>query len=240
MTRALAGSTSAAKWATKSSSGRHAKRRRSGRAVRPGQHLAQPRNVSGQRGLWELRRGDVVAVGLQAVDDRAPAGAVGPRAVHKDDVRPDAHQWFLPGQPPSGPAITERLNSLSLCDVDAIVHLRVLGWLSRARERARSCGTGSKPDSTLPALAPQPRPRSSFSIRHSRQHLAFGQGPQPSGRGPWKVTAAPTGRNTRRGHPPAGRKSPPDTSASASPGARRLRAAVLIPGSGSPRLALLL
>jgi hypothetical protein len=68
-----------------------------GRAVLARQHLAQPGNVSGQRGLRELGRGYLVPVGLQALDDRAPAGPVGPRAVDEDDIRPDTHQWLLPG-----------------------------------------------------------------------------------------------------------------------------------------------
>ena len=63
-----------------------------GRAVLAGQHLAQPGNVSVQRGLRELGRGDVVAVGLQALDDRAPAGAVGPCAVNEDDIRMNTHE----------------------------------------------------------------------------------------------------------------------------------------------------
>jgi hypothetical protein len=63
------------------------------RAVLAGQHLAQPGHISGQRGLGELGRDDLVAVGLQALDDRAPAGAIGPPAVDQDDIRPDTHQW---------------------------------------------------------------------------------------------------------------------------------------------------
>ena len=55
------------------------------------QHLAQPGNVVGQRGQRELRCGDVVAVGLQALDDAAPARAIGPCAVDKHDIRSGVH-----------------------------------------------------------------------------------------------------------------------------------------------------
>ena len=48
------------------------------------QHLAQPGHVIGQRGQRELRRGDVVAAGLQPLDDAAPARALGPRAVDRE------------------------------------------------------------------------------------------------------------------------------------------------------------
>jgi hypothetical protein len=37
------------------------------------QYLAQAGDVVSQRGHWELRCGAVVAVGLQALDDSAPA-----------------------------------------------------------------------------------------------------------------------------------------------------------------------
>src|SRR2546423_6452682 len=62
-----------------------------GRAVLGGQHLAQPGDVIRQRGQRKLGCCDVVAVGLQALDDGAPTGAVGPRAVDKDDVRYRVH-----------------------------------------------------------------------------------------------------------------------------------------------------
>ena len=67
-----------------------------GRAVLPGQHLAQPGNVSGQRGLRELGRGYLVTVGLQVLDDRAPDGAVGPRTVDENDIRSNIHQGSFP------------------------------------------------------------------------------------------------------------------------------------------------
>jgi hypothetical protein len=67
-----------------------------GRAVLAGQHLAQPGNVSGQRGLRKLGRGYLVAVGLQALDDRAPARAVGPGAVDEDDIRSITHSGSFP------------------------------------------------------------------------------------------------------------------------------------------------
>jgi len=57
------------------------------RAVLAVQHLAQPGDVSAQRGLRELGCRDVVAIGLQALDDSAPTRAVGPRAVDQDDIR---------------------------------------------------------------------------------------------------------------------------------------------------------
>jgi hypothetical protein len=62
-----------------------------GGAVLQVQHLAQPGNIVGQCGQRELGCADVVAVGLQALDDRAPAGAVGPCAVDEDDVRSGVH-----------------------------------------------------------------------------------------------------------------------------------------------------
>ena len=57
------------------------------RATLKAKHVAQSRDVVGERCLGKLGSGDVVAVGLEALDDRAPAGAVGPRAVDEDDVR---------------------------------------------------------------------------------------------------------------------------------------------------------
>ena len=55
-------------------------------AVLEVQHLAQPGDVVGQGGHRELRGGDVVTAGLQPLDDTAPAGAIGPRAVDQDNV----------------------------------------------------------------------------------------------------------------------------------------------------------
>src|SRR5690348_14871847 len=62
-----------------------------GGAVLQVQHLAQPGNVVGQRGQRELGCGDVIAAGLEALDDAAPARAVGPCAVDENDVRPGVH-----------------------------------------------------------------------------------------------------------------------------------------------------
>ena len=45
-------------------------------------------------GNWGCR--DVVAAGLQPLDDGAPAGAVGPRSVHKDDIRLIIHISVIP------------------------------------------------------------------------------------------------------------------------------------------------
>src|SRR5438876_558550 len=53
--------------------------------------LWQPGDVSGQRGQRKLGCGDGVAVGLQALDDGAPTGAVGPDAVDEHDVRESGH-----------------------------------------------------------------------------------------------------------------------------------------------------
>jgi hypothetical protein len=55
--------------------------------VLAGQDPAQPGDVIGQPGQRELGCGDRVAVGLEVLDDGAPTGAVGPGAVHQDDVR---------------------------------------------------------------------------------------------------------------------------------------------------------
>src|SRR5205807_10394655 len=62
-----------------------------GRTVLEVQHLAQPGDVIGQRGQWKLGGGDVVAVGLQALDDGAPTGAVGPGTMHQHDIRESIH-----------------------------------------------------------------------------------------------------------------------------------------------------
>jgi hypothetical protein len=61
------------------------RRLRDGRSVLAAQHLTEPGDVHRQRGLGELRGGDVVAVGLETLDDAAP------RAVHQDNVRLDGH-----------------------------------------------------------------------------------------------------------------------------------------------------
>ena len=62
-----------------------------GGAVLELEHLAQTRDVVGKRVERELRRSDLEAVCLEALDDAAPAGAVGPGAMDKNDVRPAVH-----------------------------------------------------------------------------------------------------------------------------------------------------
>jgi hypothetical protein len=61
--------------------------RENGRAALTGEHAADLRDVIRKRGLWQLRGGDFVAVGLQALDHLAPARAVCPRSVDEDDIR---------------------------------------------------------------------------------------------------------------------------------------------------------
>src|SRR6266704_5981203 len=61
------------------------------RAVLEVEYLAQPGDVVGERGQRELRRSDLEAVCLEALDDAAPAGPVGPGAVDKNDVRSAVH-----------------------------------------------------------------------------------------------------------------------------------------------------
>jgi hypothetical protein len=46
------------------------------------QHLPQAGDVVGERAQWELRCSDLEAVGLQALDDAAPAGPVDPSAMN--------------------------------------------------------------------------------------------------------------------------------------------------------------
>src|SRR6476646_7829363 len=58
-----------------------------GRTVLEGQYLAEPCDIIGQRREGKLWCRDVVAVGLEALDDRAPTGTVGPGTVNKNDVR---------------------------------------------------------------------------------------------------------------------------------------------------------
>jgi len=57
-----------------------------GRAVLASQHLAQPGDVSGKLGHRKLGCGDVVAVGLQALDDGAPTGAVRPGTMDEYNI----------------------------------------------------------------------------------------------------------------------------------------------------------
>ena len=61
------------------------------RAILEVQHLAQPGDVIGYRGHRELRCRDVVATGLQALDDRAPARTISPRAVDENDIGSCSH-----------------------------------------------------------------------------------------------------------------------------------------------------
>ena len=66
----------------------------------PGHLTGVGGHVLGQRGQRELRCGDVIAAGLQALDDAAPARALGPCAVDKNDIRPvfisGIPSWSLP------------------------------------------------------------------------------------------------------------------------------------------------
>src|SRR4029453_1610089 len=62
-----------------------------GRAFLELEHLAKPSDVGAQRALRELWRSDVEAVGLEAFDHPAPAGPIGPGAVHQNDVWPVTH-----------------------------------------------------------------------------------------------------------------------------------------------------
>ena len=62
-----------------------------GRSVLECQHLAKPGDVICQRREGKLGGRDVVAVGLQALDDRAPTGTVRPGTVNENDVRSTVH-----------------------------------------------------------------------------------------------------------------------------------------------------
>ena len=55
------------------------------------EHLTQAGDVVGERAQRELRRSDLEAVGLQALDDAAPARPVGPCAMDENDVRSTVH-----------------------------------------------------------------------------------------------------------------------------------------------------
>src|SRR5438128_8561296 len=61
------------------------------RAVLELEYLAQPRDVVGERAERELRRSDLEPFCLEALDDVAPAGPVGPGAMDENDVRPVVH-----------------------------------------------------------------------------------------------------------------------------------------------------
>jgi hypothetical protein len=62
-----------------------------GRTILEGQHVAQPADIICQRRQGKLGCRDVVAVRLQALDHRAPAGTIRPGAMDKNYVRPSAH-----------------------------------------------------------------------------------------------------------------------------------------------------
>jgi hypothetical protein len=53
--------------------------------------MAKPGDIIGQRRERKLGCRDVIAVGLQALDDRAPTGTVHPATVNKNDVPPRVH-----------------------------------------------------------------------------------------------------------------------------------------------------
>jgi hypothetical protein len=57
------------------------------RTILAAEHLAQARDVIGERSQGELGGGDRVVGGLQALHHVAPARALGPRAVDEDDIR---------------------------------------------------------------------------------------------------------------------------------------------------------
>jgi hypothetical protein len=61
------------------------------RPILAGQYVPKPSDVVRQPCYRELRRCDAVPGGLQALNGRAPAGAVGLRAVDEDDIRPITH-----------------------------------------------------------------------------------------------------------------------------------------------------
>ena len=61
--------------------------------------VRDPIDVVGQPAQLELRRGDAVTLCLQVLDDGAPTRAVGPGAVHEDDVGQRGHASVLPSAP---------------------------------------------------------------------------------------------------------------------------------------------
>ncbi len=62
-----------------------------GRTVLERQHLAQAGDIVCQRRHWKLRCDDPKSVGLEPLDDGAPAGPVSPCAVDQNDVRFGSH-----------------------------------------------------------------------------------------------------------------------------------------------------
>src|ERR1700722_17690305 len=142
-----------------------------GGAVLQVQHLAQPGNVIGERGQRELRRGDVVAVGLQALDDAAPAGALGPGAVDEDDVRSGVHLGSLRSRfllPSCEPGPGQGIRSITaLC-----------GRLCGSRQACRRCGVMIRASGNIAAnrdAVPNSAPmRSEYLITYSGTWSAAG------------------------------------------------------------------
>jgi hypothetical protein len=66
------------------------------RAVLKVEHLAQPRDVIGERAERELGRPHLEAVVLEALDHPAPTRPVGPGAMDENDVRATAHVMPTP------------------------------------------------------------------------------------------------------------------------------------------------
>src|ERR1700719_3393012 len=65
------------------------------RAVLTAEDLPQACDVGRQRSLRKLRRGDLEALGLERLDDPAPARSVGPGAVNENNVWFFAHSLLL-------------------------------------------------------------------------------------------------------------------------------------------------
>src|ERR1700748_1379270 len=59
--------------------------------------MTEPGDIGCQGREGKLGCGDVIAVGLQALDHRAPTGTIRPSAVNKNDVRPSAHFTLIRG-----------------------------------------------------------------------------------------------------------------------------------------------
>ena len=57
--------------------------------------MPQPLDIGAERCQWELGSGDFVIVGLQPLDDAAPAGAVSPRSVDKDNAGKTRHAHIV-------------------------------------------------------------------------------------------------------------------------------------------------
>ena len=76
-----------------------------GGAILAVEHLAQPGDISGERGLGELGRRDVVAVGLQALAtvNIGPCGGSGSRRRSGSEVRPPRRPAAPPPRRPAAP-----------------------------------------------------------------------------------------------------------------------------------------